>query len=230
MAAKMQHSDSLRESSKIYVRQYAVNHFSGQEDKLQEAMETLSKYKSGYSSLNNFRDVKKRPNEMRDKSFAEHLLPGIALQVLKRGDNLMIDFNAYLGYRITGRITSGIGWNQRIAYDLDNRSFSPQLRVYGPRVFSEYKLGKGFYARAEFEYMNTQLPDNMQMRSVDPDKRVWVHTAFVGISRDYRIARCVRGNAMIMTRLYNYDKMSPYPEIINLRFGFEFPIRKESKE
>lgn len=55
---------------------------------------------------------------MKEKPLIERIVPGIALQVQKKGDDLMVDFNAYAGYRFTGRITAGLGWNQRVASTL----------------------------------------------------------------------------------------------------------------
>jgi hypothetical protein len=213
------------------VKQKAVDHFAGKEKQLQEAMDKMSKLKQKYSSLNSLSEIpKKRPNEMRNKPFIERMLPGIALQIQKRGDDLMVDFNPYAGYRLTGKLTTGMGWNQRVGYNTRSNNFSPEVRIFGPRAFGEYKIGKGFSPRLEAEVMNTFVPPFVRTISNEPGERQWVPTVFVGMKKEFRITKGVRGTSMIMLRTFNVDHKSPYADVLNVRFGFEFPIKKKSKK
>jgi hypothetical protein len=220
--------DAMKQQAIKQVQQQAVNHFAGKEQVLQQAMEKMSKLKSKYSSLNSLKDIpKRRPNEMRGKPLRERLLPGIALQIQKKGDDILVDFNPYVGYRLSGRLTSGIGWNHRVGYNTDRNAFTSAPRVYGPRVYGEFRLGKGFSPRAEFEYMNTYVPPQLQTPVTDPGVRAWVPGAFVGMKKDYRFIGSVKGTAMIMLRVFNVDHKSPYADVLNVRFGFEFPQKKK---
>lgn len=230
LSEKMQNPDSLKEFAVQEVKQVAVNHFAGKEQQLKEAMETISKYKAKYSSLNSIGEITKRPpNEMKGKPLVERIIPGIGIQVQKKGQNLLIDFNTYAGYRFTGRITAGLGWNQRVAYDVDRGKFNPGERIYGPRVFGEYKLWKGFSPRVEMESMNTRVPPLTRTPTFDPAKREWVWGAFVGLKKEYRFVKNVKGTALVMMRLFNPDHKSPYADVVNVRFGFEFPMKKNKK-
>ena len=220
--------DAMKQQAIKQVQQQAVNHFAGKEQVLQQAMEKMSKLKSKYSSLNSLKDIpKRRPNEMRGKPMRERLLPGIALQIQKKGDDILVDFNPYIGYRLSGRLTSGLGWNHRVGYNTDRNGFTSAPRVYGPRAYGEFRLGKGFSPRAEFEYMNTYVPPQLQTPVTDPGVREWVPGAFVGMKKDYRFIGSVKGTAMIMLRVFNVDHKSPYADVLNVRFGFEFPQRKK---
>src|SRR5690606_26148566 len=88
----------------------ADNHFTGKEAQLQEAMNKMAEYKKKYSSVESLKDLPKRPpNTMKGKPFVERLVPGISLQVLRNND-WMVDLNPQVGYRISGKITTGIGW------------------------------------------------------------------------------------------------------------------------
>jgi hypothetical protein len=138
-----------------------------------------------------------------------------------------VDFNPYAGYRFTGRTTAGVGWNQRIAYNLDKKLFNPEARVFGPRIFGEYKLWKGFSPRLEGEVMNTTVPPSTITTSLDPGQREWVWGAFVGLKKEYRFFKNVKGTALIMARIFNTDHKSPYADVLNVRFGFEFPMKKK---
>ena len=222
--------DSLKEMPIAQLRQVAVNHFAGKEQVLKEAMETVGKYKKKYTSVSSISELpKKRPNEMRGKPFIERIIPGLALQIHKKGDDFMVDFNTYAAYRFTRKINAGVGWNQRVIYNVDYNGFNSNLRIFGPRIFGEYNLWKGFSPRAELELMNTNLPPVTRGSTPDPMRREWVWGAFVGLKKEYRIIRSIKGTAMIMTRLFNPENKSPYADVLNVRFGFEFPVRKKGE-
>ncbi len=225
-ARQLENPAAFGEESKQQVVSQAMNHFAGKEKILQQAIEKMAKYKDRYNSISSFAELSKhRLNEMRGKSLIERMLPGIALQIQKEGDNLLVDFNLYLGYRFTGKLTAGLGWNQRVAYDLNNNSFSAGDRVYGPRAFGEFKVWKGFSPRVELEIMKTFVPPFTNIPTLDIGRREWVWGAFVGLKKEYTIVKAVKGTAMIMTRLFDPHHKSPYTEVINARIGFEFPIK-----
>jgi hypothetical protein len=207
----------------------AVNHFAGKEDVLRQAMNKMSKLKTKYESLNSLSEAtKKRPNAMRGKPFRERLVPGIALQVQKKGDNIYIDFNPYAGYRFSGRITAGLSWNQRIGYNTDYDRFTSAGRIFGPRAFGEFRLNTGFVPRAEFEYMNTWIPPHSQHIVTDVRHRAWIPAAFVGMKKEYKFMKGVKGHAMIMLRVFNYQHKSPYNDVLNMRVGFEFSLNAKT--
>jgi hypothetical protein len=210
--------------------QQAVNHFAGKEQVLEEAMAKMSKLKQKYSSLNSLSEIpKRRPNEMRGKPWMERVLPSLTLQVHGKGEFLMVDINPAAGYRFTGKLMAGLGWNHRVAYSKKFDAFSNLPRVYGPRSFVEYKIGKGFSPRAEFELMNAPVPPLIQKITADYSDRQWVSGAFIGIKKDYKIFKNIRGTSMVMLRLYNQHHKSPYADVVNVRIGFEFPMKKKPK-
>ncbi|SKC88772.1 hypothetical protein [Ohtaekwangia koreensis] len=230
MLKSVESPEAMKEQAVQQVKEVAINHFAGKEQVLQEAMDKMAKLKNKYSSLNSLSEVgKKRPNEMRDKPLIERLLPGIALQIQKKGNDILVDFNPYIGYRLSGRLTSGLGWNQRYGYNTNHNSFSPSTRVYGPRIYSEFKIGKGFSPRAEVELMNTQVPPKLQSKTSDVTGREWVPGAFIGLKKEYRFIKRVKGTAQIMLRVFNYENKSPYADVLNMRIGFEFPMKKKVK-
>lgn len=230
MTDKAKDPEALKKEIVEKARQQAVNHFAGKEEQLKAAMEKIAKYKQKYSSLNGVKELSKKPrNQIHDKPLIERILPGIAIQLQSKGDNLLVDFNSYVGYRFTGRITAGLGWNQRIPYNTDRYRFNPDLRIYGPRVYGEFKLGKGFSPRAEVEIMNTSIPPLLQT-TYDPSIREWVWGAFAGMKKEYKLYKNIKGTAMVMARLVNPGSKSPYADIVNVRFGFEFPMKKKVKK
>jgi hypothetical protein len=228
-AEKMKDPEALKEEVKQQAVKKAVNHFAGKEEVLQSAMEKMSKYKMKYESLNSLSELKKRPpNAMRDKPFIERIVPGVAFQILRKGD-LFLDVYPYIGYRISGRLTSGIGWNQRIGYSTPCDHFISKFVVYGPRWFGEAKVWKGFSGRVEVECLDTVVPPAFTTPRPDQGYREWVWTAMAGIKKEYRFLKGVKGTAFILFNLYDPKHKSPYGDVMSSRFGFEFPLKKKSK-
>jgi hypothetical protein len=228
--SRLQDPEALKEEAGERIQQAAMDHFAGKGQILQEAMEAMEKYKKKYESVSDISALpKKLPNAMRGRPFIERLVPGIGFQIQKEGDNLLVDFNPYLGYRITGRITGGLGWNQRVAYNTKG-NFDAGARIYGPRAYGEFDLWKGFYPRAEVEVMNAFVPPFTKPATIDQGTRQWVWGVFVGMKKEYRFLKVVKGTAAVMVRVFDPQHKSPYGDIVNARIGFEFPLRKNTKQ
>ena len=211
-------------------KEIAVDHFAGKEDVLKSAMEKISKYKQKYSSISSLSEITKRPpNPMKDKPFVERVVPGLQFQMFQKQGNFLTDFNLYAGYRVNGRLTIGLGWNQRVAYNLDRDEFNPKARVFGPRAFGEFKLGRGFSPRAEVEVMNSAVPPYTTSVLADTRSREWIVSGLVGIKKEYRFYKNIKGTTTIMINVLHPYNKSPYPDWVNMRFGFEFPLKKKVK-
>lgn len=213
-------SDEAKEVLVEQAKKAAVNHFAGKEAALQQAMDKMSKYKNKYSNVQSIKDLpKKAPNEMKEKPFVERLVEGVSLQFF-RDDNFKMDFTPYLGYRFTTRLTAGAGWNQRIIFGDHN---SHRKNVYGPRVYGEYNVFKGFFGRLEVETMNAFVRQNLQSEA---GHREWVPAILAGIKKDYKIYGRLKGTAFLLYNCYNPNYKSPYGDRLNVRMGFEYSIKK----
>jgi len=205
-------------------KKQAIDHFAGKQDKLQAAMDQMSKYKQRYSNVQSIKDLpKKLPNEMHGKPLRERLVPGMSIQIQKRND-WWFDFNPYLGYRFTDRITAGLGWNYRIAYNFDKGEFNPDMYIYGPRSYGEFRIKKEFSGRLEVEVMNTpvRVPPSQDFATQE-----WVWSAMAGLKKEYRISKSLRGNAQVLYNLFNPHYKSPYTDRLNMRIGIEYKIPKK---
>ncbi|HTJ48150.1 MAG TPA: hypothetical protein VL443_01770 [Cyclobacteriaceae bacterium] len=227
---KIKSQDALKKEAVNQVQKAAINHFAGREQVLQNAMDKMGKYKEKYSSLQSLNEAgKKRPNEMRGKPLKERLLPGIGLQIFRKND-ILFDFSPYLGYRISGKWNSGLGWNQRLAYDDHKHSLHAGGGVFGPRLFSEVDLYKGFFPRIELEVMNAYVPPLTSQTQMDAGHRQWIWSAFAGLKKNYKFLKHVNGYTAIMVNLYNPLHKSPYGDVVSMRIGFEFPMKKNVKK
>jgi hypothetical protein len=217
--------DEAKEQLKDLAKKEAVNHFAGKEAAVQQAMDKMSKYKQKYKDVSSIKDLpKKVPNSMKEKSFVERLLPGVALQLFMR-ENFLLDIAPYVGFRFSERLTAGAGWNQRASFNAE-KSHS-QTNVYGPRVYGEYKLLKGLSGRLELETMNAYVTQGV---NGDFGHREWVPAILAGMKQQYTIYKGLRGTAFVLYNFYNPDYKSPYGDRISARIGFEYLIKKKKRK
>lgn len=223
--------EALAEKGLQQAPMLAMDHFAGKQEVLQSAMDKMDKLKKKYGHLKNVKDnlPRRMANAMYGKPFVERLLPGITLQIQRMPGAYLVDYNPYVGYRFTGRLTSGAGWNERVEIGR-HAKFSLKPRVYGPRAFADYKFGKGVSIRADIEKLNSYVPV-VRGNGITPDegKRLWVWSVFVGIKKEYSFMKGVNGNVQALYNLYDDHDNSPYSERFCVRMGFEFPLRKKKK-
>lgn len=219
--------DELKQRLADVVKKEAVNHFAGKEQVLMSAMEKMSKYKQKYSSVSSLADIKddKRHNELKGKPLRERLVPAITLQ-FQSWQDVMVDINPSAGYRFTTHFTAGLGWNQRVAFNVPKNQFNEEAKVYGIRTFGEYTFNKGFGFRLDVETMNT--PAKQKDPAVDvPLSRDWVWGALIGVKQKYPIYKKLKGNAQLMYNIFDKDHRSPYIDRINFRIGLEWMLKKK---
>lgn len=216
--------EALKQAQEQAMASLSVDHFEGKQELLKTAMDKVSKVKSKYSEVSSLKDLPKRkPNEMKGKPFIERLTPGITLQLQKSG-NLLLDYNPYLGYRFYGRFTAGAGWNERVGI-AKHVHLTLKDRIYGPRVFADYKIGRGFSVRTDIEKMNTYIPSLASPN--DFDHRAWIWSAFIGLKKEYQFVKKVKGTVHFLYNLYDDHDNSPYGDRLIVRMGFEFPMKKK---
>ena len=214
--------DVAKELALNKAKDVAVNHFVGHEQDVKVAMDKLSKVKTKYKDADGVIDMfKKHQNTLKDKPFIERLLPGIGIQIQKK-QSIWVDFNPYVGYKISNRFVGGLGWNERVSFNTKQKSFIHQDRIYGARSFVQFKLKEGFLLRGEAEIMNAYVLPYLLVNT-DPASRQWVWSYFGGIKRDFKFSKFLMGNVQVMYNLYNPEHRSPYVSRLNIRMGFEFP-------
>jgi Cu/Ag efflux protein CusF len=226
---KLAESNKAKEKAVEVAKKAAVNHFAGEQEQLKAAMEKVSKYKQKYSSVSSIRDLPKRPpNPMKGKPFIERLVPGLYFQYQQKNAYL-VDVNPYVGYKISGRFTSGLGWNHRLAYDKKYHTWDDRSRIFGPRAYVDFKVGRGFIAHLEGECMNTFVPSTL-LGNPDAGQREWVWSTMTGIKKEYKIYKNLKGTALIQYNLFNRYYKAPYVDRLNSRIGFEYVLKKKVKK
>lgn len=220
--------EALKQQALQQAPKLAKNHFKGQEAALQEAINKVNSYKKKYTELTDLENIPKRkPNAMKDKPLIERLVPGMIFQIQK-SENVWLDYNPSLSYLISGRFVAGLGWNERIGIT-NHFGFTSTDRIYGPRTYLEVKIKKGFSVRADVEKMYTFVPPNV-FSPTDLGGNRWVGSAFIGMKKQYDFMKSVKGNFQFLYNFYDDHDNSPYTSRFNVRFGFEFPMKRRNKE
>ncbi len=218
---------AAKEQAKEMVMKEATNHFAGKEDILKGAMDKMTSLKSKYSEVKSMAELPKRlPNPLKGKPLRERLVPALTLQIMSQ-KNVLLDLNPSIAYRISPRFKSGIGWVERITFD-DWKPTIPE-RVFGLRNYIEYQLPKGFQARADIEWLNAILPP-LIINTGDLGTRDWEWSTLIGLKKDFKISKSVTGNVQTMYRLWSDKDKVPFPDRLNIRIGFEFPMRTKLKK
>jgi len=220
--------ETMKQQALQQAPKLAKNHFKGQEAALQEAINKVNSYKKKYTELTDLENIPKRkPNAMKDKPFIERLVPGMTFQIQK-SENVWLDYNPSLSYLMSGRFAAGLGWNERIGIT-NHFGFTSKDRIYGPRTFLEFKIKKGFSVRADMEKMYSFVLPNV-LNPTDLGGNRWVGSAFIGMKKQYDFMKSIKGNFQFLYNFYDDHDNSPYTSRFNVRFGFEFPMKRGNKE
>ncbi len=202
----------------------ATNHFKGQEAVLQASMSKMSKLKSKYSEIKSIADLpKKLPNPLHDTPFIERIIPGVTFQIIS-SNPFLLDVNVGALYRISPRFSAGAGWVQRLIFDRRHG----RERMYGPRASLQFNLSKGFSLRLSPEVVNTYVPPQL-FQGPDTRQRQWEWSTLVGIKKEFKVYKKIRGNTEALYNFHSPLNTSPYHDQFVVRFGFEFPMKKKVK-
>lgn len=226
---EMQDGQQVEKAMANHAQKAVADHFAGKQEQLKAAMEKVATYKEKYSSVSSIKELPKRaPNPLKGKPLVERVVPGVYFQYQQRTFYLA-DVNLYIGYRLFRRMTVGMGWNQRYAYDKTTRQFNTRARIFGPRSYVDFGLAKGFIAHFEGESMNTFVPSTLN-GNPDSGHREWVCTLMTGIKKEYKIFGNLRGTALIQYNIFNRKYKAPYVDRLNSRIGFEYTLKQNSRK
>lgn len=154
---------------------------------------------------------------------------GLTVQVLP-DQTPNIDLSPFVAYKISGRWSAGVGGSYRLVTRENWRGLNQRGTVYGFRAISEFKLYKGFFAHLDYEQMKVSLSDSLfGKQQGELSKRGWIDGLMIGMGKDYRIAKYVKGNMQV---LYNFlhERNSPYKDKVMVRFGFSFQLKDKIKK
>jgi hypothetical protein len=211
----------IEKSSEMVLQQIALY-----EGNITGAVHKLSKHQQRAGTIfSKVKGLPKRPRKEKKPPVIERFVPGTTLQVEKSSATWFIDFNPGIRYRIRSIFSAGIGWNQRIVFD-KHFNFYKENGIYGLRSFYELTIFKGLAIRTDVERMNVFVPVSSAQKEIGTRKAVWSYAA--GLKKEFSFSPGIIGNVQFMYNLYTPSGTSPYLNRFNIRFGFEFPLKKKS--
>ena len=157
---KYQDKEFLKQQALAKAKELGTKHFADHQDKLQAAQQTLAKYKKKYSAIQSTKDMSTavKRNSLKGKPLGERLVLGGTFQINK--DPTAVDISPLLGYKLNKKTRFGAGVTYRANLDFKDKQVLSQNQVYGWRGFFEREAFKGFFGHAEFESMNSEIPDS----------------------------------------------------------------------
>lgn len=179
---------------------------------VKDAQKRIVKNQKKYKQFSSLSEAKKHPfNSLRGKPFHERFYYGLSLQIQKK-DYQQVFFSPQAYYRITGRLTAGIGFSYRVQYDTKPEyEWITENKLSGGKLFAKIGIAKGFFAHAEYEKLWVKNKIELQ------NSQRWM----TGLGRSFRLHKKVKGEALILYNLsHNSDAI--YSNQINIRTGFFF--------
>lgn len=131
------------------------------------------------------------------------------------GTVTFIEVSPLVGYKITDRISAGVGATYQY-YQYHDKYYDLKTNVYGGRIFGRYFFTDYLFAHAEYEYLNLEAFDFY------PRRRVEVGSLMAGGGYVQRFGEHSGIVAMI---LYNFTESlyTPYQNPI-IRIGVNFGL------
>jgi len=226
LAQIQEHRDpeKLKEEALQKMKNVVNDDMLKQSEKLQTAQDELGKVKKKYGTVQSMKNLPMRPlNPMRALPFRERIIPGFLIQ-MSRANFYTIDFAPQVYYRWTTRFEVGAGFVYRFNTEFKKQGLIKGHDLFGYKAFSNVKIYKGFYVRAEGERLNQELPGPVN----DETYTRWTYTLLGGTGKEFNISKRIQGNTLV---LYNvlHKHNNPYSNKFLFRLGFNFSLKKDQR-
>lgn len=224
----MKNQEAYKKQMLSRARDMALKNIAARDLAIQTAVQKVNKYhKRAGTILQNKKDLPKKRDPLRKLKFYEKIVPGITLQLYK-SDAWLADVNPSVRYRLTSYWSLGSGWNQRFMIG-KSKLPAEHTNVYGLRTFSEIIIFKGLAMRFDVERMNSFVAP-LDLAKKDEGQREWGWSYFAGLKKEFTFMPRVVGNVQFTYNVYNSTTQSPYPTRFNVRFGFEYSMKKKKRK
>ncbi len=151
--------------------------------------------------------IAEEEKDVKDMPTRERIFVGgnVGLQI--GNINTMVVISPIVGYRLTNRLSPGIGLTYQYYRDTgwgEMSGFTAVTHIYGGSTFARYRITPQFFAHVEFEALS--LDSQMGWRN-DPDRdtRFWEYNYFAGGGYRASLGGRTRLNLML---LYNFNTES----------------------
>lgn len=190
--------------------------------KAQASMSKIQKVKPAVGTVKEATRIHR--NEMKGKPAKERLVPGVALQVFK-GNYFSLDISTQLGFRLSGRLTSGLGVQYRLDFNKNFNYYVQGAGVYGGRSYLDFKAFKSFYLHAEFEALKLEtraIPAIL----IEETPRI-VYSSHFGIGKQFNVSKKI---SAMMLGFYRLEYSGRVPGATKYNARLVFNLRNQKKK
>ena len=225
---KYRDKKALQEEVKRKAGSVANDYISQHTVEIKNAQAKLAKSKKGLSSVKSFNDLfKRKSDELVGKKFYQRLVPGITTQIYQPGKIAYVDAGIQLGYRLSPRLTTGLGGLYRIGVNKDFRYYVQSGGVYGGRFYADLTAYKGIFVHGEFEMLKLN-PARMATIQTKEAISSQVYGSYFGLGKKISVSRRVRASVIGLYRV-EYEGKLPSMRKLNMRLGFDYLIGKKKR-
>lgn len=214
----------VRKRTQLQMKDY----FAGKDETVKAGITKLEKLQKHYNTVHDMRKLPDRkPNNMKGKPFIERFVPGMLVQVTAMESAWKrIDFSPNANYWFHHKFRAGLGGSYRLSLNTSKFNITGRERVYGFRIYGNYKIHKGFFAHLEGESLRFNKPaDFPSSESV----RQWNYSMNTGLFKTYKINKFTKGTTVVLYDLLSLDETFNVNRIA-VRFGLEFTFKKKKEK
>lgn len=161
--------------------------------------------------------LKEREENDTGERFADRLFFGGGLG-LQFGTATYIEIAPIVGYKLTERLSAGIGLKYIYYKFKYNSTQSYSTNIYGGGPFVRFNVIEGLFLHAEYEILNLEVPDINYRKYI----RKYITSVFLGGGYRQMIGN---NSSLDLLVLYNVNASmyTPYPNPV-IRVGFNFGL------
>lgn len=207
----------------------AVNHFSGHEQEIMAAIQLLSDAKSKVPGTDQIvNPFSGSSHSFKDIPTIQRFVPSFTMQI-QRSQSLWFDLNPAIGFRLSGRITAGAGWNYRVAYFANEKRLDQSAGGYGVRTYLHFRINSLLSLKTDIEGMNVE-PRQFGRVNSELTQRTWAWGFFLGAKKDFSLGKRMTGNVQMLYNLLRTNDLCPYVHKFNVRMGIDLPLYKKKNQ
>lgn len=190
----------------------------GKDNLVENAHTNMWKLKQKYSKVQNSNDLSTavKSNSLQGSSFNKRLKLGGTFQFHPMKNGLQLDVSPSLAYQLNKDFLIGLGATYRASFGERKESDIP-VSVYGGRLYSQYKLFKGFLLHAETEFLSVEsaIPNSEKVLTKQ------TQGFLAGLGKEFKFIKGLSASTLWLYH-FNHTKTSAYKSPWVFRLGFSF--------
>lgn len=190
--------------------------------KVDASMSRISKLSKRFPQVTDMRYLPKHaPNPLKGVGWRERLVPGFTFQTMT-STATWAEIDPQVYYRINHKWSAGLGGMYRFSVNVKRATVSDLDNLKGGKVFLQYHAFKGFYLRAEGQFVKWKPWD---MKFIDPNFTDQTYVAAAGIGKGFQITKKIKGSSQALYH-FHWNGADPYRPKVMIRVGIDISMKK----